>query len=265
MSEPVILRRDGAVACIVLNQPQAMNAIGPAMAAALVQAVAEVDEDDTVRCVVVSGAGAHFMAGGDIRYFAGLLPLPAAERDAKFSRLIADVGAAVTRLRAMPKPVIAAVRGAVAGFGLSLLCACDLALAARNSVFKLAYCQLGASPDGGGSYSLPRLIGVRRSLELALLDEPFDAERALALGLVSRVVEDAALEEATAALALRLAAQATGALGRTKRLLNTAFEHDLAQHLEAERLSFLAGVGSEDFAQAVAAFLARRKPEFRGG
>lgn len=264
MNDKVIVQRDGAVAHIVLNQPEAMNAIGPEMARQLARAAAEVAGDDAVRCVVVAGAGRHFMAGGDIRHFAELLTLPAAERDAKFSALITDVGDAVASLRAMPKPVVAAVRGAVAGFGLSLMCACELAVAGEGSTFKFAYCQLGASPDGGGSYSLPRLLGVRRAMELALLDERIDARRALELGLVTRVVADDALDDAAAELAQNLARQATTALGRTKRLINSALDNDLPAQLEAERLSFLAGAASEDFAEAVAAFVAKRRPDFRG-
>lgn len=264
MSDKLILERQGAVARIVLNQPEAMNAIGPEMARQLSRAAAELARDDAVRCVVVAGAGRHFMAGGDIRYFAELLPLPAAERDAKFSALITDVGDAVASLRAMPKPVVAAVRGTVAGFGLSLMCACDLAVADEGSTFKVAYCQLGASPDGGGSYSLTRLLGVRRALELALLDERIDARRALEIGLVTRVVPDEAVDGATMELAQGLARQATAALGRTKRLINSALDNDLPAQLEAERLSFLVGAASEDFAEAVAAFVAKRRPDFRG-
>lgn len=264
MTTSIVLERDGAVARIVLNRPDTMNAIGPAMAVELARITAELEHDAAVRCVVVTGAGPHFMAGGDIRYFADLLPQPREERDAAFSKLITDVGEAVTRLRDMPKPVIGAVRGAVAGFGFSLMCACDVVVASETTLCKLAYCQLGVSPDGGGSYSLPRLLGLRRAMELALLDERIDARRAQELGLVSRVVADESLEQATDALAQRLASQPTAALGRTKRLFNASLQNDLATQLEAERQSFLAGADSDDFAEAVAAFVAKRKPEFRG-
>ena len=263
MTRKVILERDGAVARIVLNQPEAMNAIGPEMASELACAAAELGRDEAVRCVIVTGAGPHFMAGGDVRYFAELLALPAAEREAKLSALITDVGDAVAALRAMRKPVVAAVRGAVAGFGLSLMCACDLAVAGEGSTFKMAYCQLGASPDGGGSHSLPRLLGVRRALELALLDERIDARRALEFGLVTRVVPDESVDSAAMELAQGLARQATAALGRTKQLIHAAFDNDLAGHLEAERIAFLAGAASEDFAEAVTAFVAKRRPNFR--
>ncbi|MGM9488196.1 enoyl-CoA hydratase/isomerase family protein [Ideonella sp. YS5] len=264
MTRKLNLDRDGAVARIVLNQPEAMNAIGPEMARELATALAELARDDAVRCVIVTGAGRHFMAGGDVRYFAELLRLPAAERDARLGQLIADVGDAVATLRAMRKPVIAAVRGAVAGFGLSLMCACDLAVAGEGCSFKMAYCQLGASPDGGGSHSLPRLLGVRRALELALLDERIDARRALEFGLVTRVVPDESLDSAAMELAQGLARQATAALGRTKQLIHAAFDNDLAGQLDAERRAFVACAASEDFAEAVAAFAAKRRPNFGG-
>lgn len=264
MAAKVFVERQGAVARIVLNVPEALNAIGPDMARDFSRLAAEVGEDAEVRCVVVTGAGPHFMAGGDIRCFAEWLDLPAAERDARLGALITDVSDAVTSLRTMAKPVIGAVRGAVAGFGFSLLCACDVVVASETTNCKLAYCQIAASPDGGGSHTLPRLVGVRKAMEIALLDERIDAARALELGLVSKVVADAALEEEALTLAQRLAGQATGAFGRTKRLFNASFENDLAKQLDAERSAFLAGAASQDFAEAVAAFLGRRKPQFLG-
>lgn len=264
MTDLILIERHGAVARLVLNAPASMNAIGPAMARELVAASAALAADDSVRAVVVTGAGAHFMAGGDIRYFVELLEQDAAARDAGLAALIDDVGTAVSTLTTMAKPVIGAVRGAAAGFGFSLLCACDLVIASETTTCKLAYGELGASPDGGGSFHLPRLVGVRRALEIALLDERIDAARAQALGLVTRVVADAVLDEEAMALAQRLAAKATAALGRTKALLRAAPLHDLATHLDAERRSFLDAAGSVDFAEGVQAFLGKRKPQFRG-
>jgi 2-(1,2-epoxy-1,2-dihydrophenyl)acetyl-CoA isomerase len=264
MTEKVLVERQGAVARIVLNAPEALNAISPDLAREFSRVAAEVGEDPAVRCVIVTGAGPHFAAGGDIRCFAEWLELPAAERDARFAALISDVSDAVSRLRTMAKPVIGAVRGAAAGFGFSLMCGCDVVLASDTTNCKLAYCQLAASPDGGGSHTLPRLLGVRKAMEIALLDERIDAARALELGLVSKVVADAALDDEAMALAQRLAGQATGAFGRTKRLFNASFDNDLSTQLEAELQAFLAGAATQDFAEGVAAFLGRRKPEFHG-
>jgi len=260
----IVERPSSDIVVLKINRPQVRNALNLEVRTRLADEVTRCGADNAVRCVIVTGAGRHFMAGGDVRYFAALLSLPAAERDAKFSELITDVGDAVTSLRTMRKPVFAAVRGAVAGFGLSLMCACDLAVAGEGSSFKMAYGQLGASPDGGGSHSLPRLLGVRRALELALLDERIDARRALEFGLVTRVVPDESLDGAVMELAQRLARQPTGALGRTKELIHAAFDNDFAGQLEAERLAFLAAAASGDFAEAVTAFIAKRRPDFRG-
>ena len=264
MTAKVLLERQGAVARIVLNAPAALNAIDREMAREFSRVAAEVGEDPAVRCVIVTGAGPHFMAGGDIRCFAEWLELPAAERDARLGALISDVSDAVRSLRTMAKPVIGAVRGAAAGFGFSLMCACDLVIASDTTNCKLAYCQIAASPDGGGSHTLPRLVGVRKAMEIALLDEPIKAARALELGLVTKVVADAALEDEVMALAQRLAGQATGAFGRTKRLFNASLENDLSTQLAAERQAFVAGAATQDFAEGVAAFLGRRQPQFRG-
>lgn len=264
MTTKVLVERLDAVARIVLNAPEALNAIGPDMAREFSRIAADVAEDPAVRCVIVTGTGPHFMAGGDIRCFAEWLELPAVERDARLGALISDVSDAVRSLRTMAKPVIGAVRGAVAGFGFSLMCACDLVIASDTTNCTLAYCQIAASPDGGGSHTLPRLVGVRKAMEIALLDGRIDAARALDLGLVSKVVADATLENEVMALAQRLAGQATGALGRTKRLFNASLENDLSTQLEAERQAFVAGAASQDFAEAVAAFIGRRKPQFHG-
>ena len=264
MTAKVLVDPQGAVARIVLNAPAALNAIDPEMAREFARVAAEVAEDPALRCVIVTGAGPHFMAGGDIRCFAEWLELPAAERDARLAGLISDVSDAVRSLRTMGKPVSGAVRGAAAGFGFSLMCACDLVIASDTTNCKLAYCQIAASPDVGGSHTLPRLVGVRKAMEIALLDEPIKAARALELGLVTKVVADAALEDEVMALAQRLAGQATGAFGRTKRLFNASLENDLSTQLAAERQAFVAGAATQDFAEGVAAFLGRRQPQFRG-
>lgn len=264
MKTGVIVERHEAFARVVLDRPEAMNAIEPRMAKELSRVLAEIAQDASIRCVLLAGSGAHFMAGGDIRYFAELLQLGKTERDGKLGELVSDVGEAVARLRAMGKPVIAAPRGAAAGFGFSLMCACDYVLASETLVCKLAYGQLGTTPDGGGSHNLPRLIGTRKAMEMALLDEALNATQAQQLGLVNRVVPDAALDDAALELAQRLAAKATVALGQVKHLINTAFERDLEGQLEAELSSFLTCADTEDFAAGVDSFLNKRKAQFHG-
>jgi len=179
---------DGRVAILTLNRPDSLNAVNPDMVAGLLAASSRAADDAGVRAVVVRGAGKNFMAGGDIKWFREQLALPLEQRRSGFAELIAGVHASVANFKRMDKPVIAAVHGAVAGFGLSMMLAADLALAAEGAYFTLAYSNIALSPDGGATWSLPRHVGTKRAMEIALLGDRFDAIRALDLGLVNRVV-----------------------------------------------------------------------------
>jgi len=229
---------------------------------ALVAHTAALAADTSLRCVVIQGAGRHFMAGGDIRNFAAQLELAPAERSARFTRMIGRLHAAIEQLQRMPHPVLASVRGAVAGFGLSLLCACDLAIAAQGSYFTAAYRQLGLTPDGGLSYTLPRLVGTRQAMEIMLLGERFGVEDALRLGLVNRVVPEAELERTTAAMAAAIASGPTLATRNGKRLLRESLSQTLSAQLDAEAASFGACAATGDFVEGVRAFLDKRPPHF---
>lgn len=168
-----------SVAILTLNRPESLNALNLAMIAALRETTARAAFDPAVRAVVVCGAGEHFMAGGDLKWFREQLALPPAERQPAFEQVIGDVHASILNLKGMRKPVIAAVQGAVAGFGLSLMLAADLALAADNAYFTLAYSNIALSPDGGATFSLPRQVGLKQAMEIALLGDRFDVVRAL--------------------------------------------------------------------------------------
>jgi 2-(1,2-epoxy-1,2-dihydrophenyl)acetyl-CoA isomerase len=226
--------------------------------------MARVEDDPAVRCVVLRGAGDHFMAGGDIKGFHGRLTETPAARSAHFRDKIHSLHPAIVRMRRMPKPVIASLRGAAAGFGLSLALAADLAIAAEDAYFTLAYCLIGTSPDGGSSYHLPRLVGLRKAMEIALLGERFNAEAAHALGLVNWVVPGAELEVETAKLAGRLASGPGHALGETKALLNASFDNALPAQLALEAESFARCAATQDFAEGVTAFLEKRPAAFQG-
>ena len=262
----ILLNVDEAsgIATITLNRPQALNALNQAMAIGFDEATTLVAGNNTVRAVVIEGAGPHFMAGGDIKFFHSILSDPEHRRREILDEVIAKIHESVIRIREMEKPVLASVRGAVAGFGLSLMNACDLAIAASDSYFTLAYCHIGTTPDGGGTYGLPRLAGLKQAMEIALLGDRFDAETALRIGLINRIVPADELTKETSHLAKRLAQGPTLALARTKRLLNESLNRNLAEQLRAEQESFVACAMSRDFALGVTAFIEKRKPVFEG-
>jgi len=260
----VKVARDGAVCEIVLDRPEVLNAVDRETIAALAAAAAEAAEDEAARAVLVRGAGPHFCAGGDIRMFGALIDLPAEARARALYQIVDALHPLLTRLREMPKPVVAAVQGAAAGFGLSLVLAADLALAAEDAVFASGYIHLGTSPDGGMTFTLPRTVGLKRAAELMFLGDRFDARRALELGIVNRVVPSAALLDTARALSQRLAAGPTRAYAAGKALLRTAVGETLERQLRLEAESFAACAATDDFVEGVRAFLQKRRPDFSG-
>ena len=264
MTSTIAVTIDAGVATLTLNRPDKFNALDDAMARDLNRMTAELATDETVRCLVVRGAGGNFQAGGDIEYFRASLDHDASARGDEIRVIIGEVHGAITNIRTMGKPVIAAVEGAAAGFGISLLAACDLAVAADNAKFTLAYCLIGTSPDGGSTYALPRMIGMKRAMELALLGERFDAVKAESMGLVNRVVPQATLEAVVEQLSVHLANGPTYAYGKAKTLLNQSWDNDLPTHLNAEMESFTECAISDDFAEGVKAFCEKRPAKFVG-
>ncbi len=258
MSEPLIVERDGALVHLKLNRPQVLNALNQAMADALLAAARAIEADGSVRAVLITGEGRAFMAGGDITLFKG----DTAARD--IDTLMRALHDAIIILARLKLPVVSLAHGMVAGAGVSFALAADVVLAADDAKFLLAYSKLGANPDGGSTWQLPRAIGMRRALGFALLEETMDAATAERTGLVNRLLPAAAAREAALAIALRLAEGPTQAFGRTKALLRGALDRDLPAQLDAERAEFLAGSFTADFSEGVAAFLGKRKPVFRG-
>jgi 2-(1,2-epoxy-1,2-dihydrophenyl)acetyl-CoA isomerase len=262
MSNSLLLERDGVVATITLNRPDALNTLDFAMMDALVAATAEVAADDALRVVVIKAAGKHFMAGGDLRTFAAQLGNPGPQRDADFRAFIGRLHPAIEHLHRMPHPVVARVHGAVAGFGLSLMNACDLVVASEHTYFASAYRNIALSPDGGGSWALPRLVGTRRAMEIMLLGERFDAARALEFGLVNRVVTAAELDNEVQRIVQSLADAPVLAMRNTKRLVRESLAHSLSAHLDAEAVSFGACAATPDFVEGITAFLDKRPAHF---
>ncbi len=248
---PLVVERAAGVAQLRFNRPDVLNALDAGLANALLEACRSIASDSAVRVVVLGGNGRAFMAGGDL---AAMRRAPVEAADA----LIRPLHAAVQLLSEMPVPVLARVHGAAAGAGISLMLAADLAIAAEGTRFNFAYTDIAASCDGGASWALPRLLGLRKALEIALLCESFDATEALRLGLLNRVVAAERLAAVTDDLAARLARREPHALAHLKRLLRLAGQQSLEAQLQAERAAFLDCAGRPAFAAAVDGFFARR-------
>ena len=264
MNDTVLYESDAGIVTLTFNRPKVMNALDASMREGLEAAVDRVEADPGVRVVVLKGAGGGFMAGGDIKFFTEITPLAPAERTRSFEKFIHHVHPLILQLRRLRQPLIASVHGPVAGIGMSFLMASDLAIAADDSFYTLAYCHLGTSPDGGSTFFLPRTLGMKRAMEVALLGDRFDAKTALALGLVNWVVPAAELGDRTAVLARRLASGPVEAYAGTKRLLNQSLGSSLETQLQAEAETFARCTGTEDFVEGVAAFIAKRPPKFQG-
>ncbi len=260
MSDTVIYSVADGIATITLNRPQVMNALDAGMIVQLREAAERAEHDAQARAVVIRGAGPAFLAGGDVAMFhANLTKMPALVREGA-----PELHRAILALRRAPKPVLASVHGAVAGAGVSVMAAADLAIAADGTKFTMAYSRLGTSPDGGATYSLPRLVGMRKALELILLSDAIDAREALGLGLINWVVGAEQLAAETASIARRLAQGATAAFAEIKQLLNQSYDQTLAAQLNAEVEAFARCAGTRDFAEGVTAFVEKRKPNFKG-
>jgi 2-(1,2-epoxy-1,2-dihydrophenyl)acetyl-CoA isomerase len=257
---PLIVAADGPIATLTLNRPKQLNALDTAMAEALEQAVLDLQQKPDLRVIVLKGAGRGFMSGGDL----GVIQRGLAEGPAPVDAIMLPLHRTLARLAGMPQPVIASLHGPVAGAGMSVALAADLAIAADDARFTLAYARIGATIDGSGSWHLPRLVGLRKALEIALLADTIDANEALRLHLVNQVVPAADLASATQALAQRLAAGPTQAYGRIKRLLRQSAERDLPAQLDAEREAFHESMRTTDFREGIAAFLAKRPPSYEG-
>jgi 2-(1,2-epoxy-1,2-dihydrophenyl)acetyl-CoA isomerase len=259
MTDTVLLERDGAVARITLNRPEVGNALDMPTARALMEAVVACDEDDAIRCVLLTGAGRLFCAGGDVAAFAAA----GDQLPAFLKEITVYVHAAVARLMRMNKPVVTAINGSVAGAGIGLAILGDIALAHPKAQFALAYTGIGLSPDGGSTWLLPRLIGLRRAQELCLRNRRLTAEEAAAMGLVTRVVEGDLMEEAME-VARDLARSATPALGVTRRLLLDSATASLETQLDAESRGIASLARTAQGKEGVAAFIEKRAPDFTG-
>jgi 2-(1,2-epoxy-1,2-dihydrophenyl)acetyl-CoA isomerase len=249
----------GAVAVVRLNRPDHSNTLNLQMAMDLLAAAMTCSRNAAVRAVVLTGAGRHFCFGGDLRGVPGREPA----LEDHIRELTTYLHAAISHFVRMDAPVIAAVNGTAAGAGVGLVAMADLALCMRASKFNLAYTSVGLTPDGGTSYLLPRIVGLKRAMELLLLNRVLSAEEALSWGLVNEVVADELLLERAVDLAERLARGPVSAFGATKRLIAHALGA-LESQMVLESETIAAQAASADAREGIGAFLDKRKPRFPG-
>lgn len=256
--EPVLLSIDGGIATITLNRPADGNAVDLPLVRALLSAMIRIDSDSTIRCVVLTGNGKMFCVGGYITAMAAV----GASVAGFVSELAGVLHMAVSRLMRMRKPLLMLVNGPAAGAGFSLAMAGDIVIAAKSTHFTPAYGAVGLSPDGGMSWLLPRLVGMRRAQDMMLSNRRIGAADAAANGLVTRFVEDEALATEGAAEAMNLARAATEAIGATRALLLSSYSESLEGQLEQEARRIAAASAGPEGREGLSAFLATRKPDF---
>ena len=270
--ETVDLTTDGPAARILLNRPDALNAWNEQFGRDLLDAVTTVAGDDSLRALLITGAGRGFSSGADLKEH-GARARDSATRDVETDEGLPDLSARlkeiyhpiITALREMPKPVVAAVNGPAVGIGCSLALAADLIVAADSAYFLLAFVNIGLVPDGGSTAFLPARVGYARAAEMAMLGERVPADQALDWGLVNRVVPGDQLESASGELLDRLANGPTRSYAGAKMLLNRRMYADLAGQLDAEAEMQKGQGESKDFIEGVIAFVEKRPPKFTGG
>ncbi|MBN4046779.1 enoyl-CoA hydratase [bacterium AH-315-P07] len=255
---------ENGIATLTMNRPEARNALSDEMRSGLADTFHELELDNSVRCVVLRGEGDHFMAGGDVKSFAKFQDQTPEETQIQFTKRIHDLHLIMFPMRRMPKPIIASVRGAAAGAGVSMALACDLVICSDDAFFTLAYCNIGTSPDGSSTFQLPRTVGIKKAMEITLLGDRFKAQEAKDMGLVNWVVPGAELEAETTKLATRLANGPTYTYGQAKQLLYKSNETAFEAQLQAEAEAFAKCAARKDFKEGVTAFVEKRKPVFTG-
>jgi len=263
MSE-ILFDRSGPIAALTFNKPDKANAFDPAWLPSMIDFMSAVDADPAVRCVLVRGHGKHFMAGGDLGSIDQTMRMPPTQRALTVSAPIHVYNQFGRLLRRLSKPLVASVQGAVAGAAVGLAAACDLVIAADSAFFFVAHALHGGSVDGLTSYFLPRQIGTRRAMELALLADRISAPEAQRIGLVNFVVPAAQLEAETDKLVQRLASGPTRAYALIRNEILASLDNSLEEQGRLEAEGYAAAALTEDWSEGLAAFFAKRKPGFKG-
>jgi 2-(1,2-epoxy-1,2-dihydrophenyl)acetyl-CoA isomerase len=259
MSDSVTITQDEGIAKLILNRPAVFNVFDHSMIEHLARHVVMLAVDDNVRGIVISGEGKGFCAGGDLKWVSDFPLGPSAA----FHKLAASFHQAILEIRRMPKPVIAAINGIAAGGGFSLALACDFRVMARSATLRQAYTSNGLCIDGGGTFMLPKIVGLARAFEIVGFDAPISSEKALAWGLVTKVVDDGqALEEAIN-MAHELNQGSLNSFGWSKQLLTDSFNSAFEAQIEHERLGLCSCAEHPDGKEGLQAFMDKRKPVFR--
>jgi 2-(1,2-epoxy-1,2-dihydrophenyl)acetyl-CoA isomerase len=258
MTSSVVVTTNNGIATVVLNRPDAFNALDLEMGVAMARHLVALGSDPRVRGIVISGSGRAFCAGGDLKWALSADTGVAAA----FHELAGHFHLAITEIRRTPKPVIAAVNGVAAGGGFSLALACDFRVLAKSAVLRQAYTSSGLCLDGGGTFSLPRLVGLARALEIAAFDQPISAEQALAWGLATRLVEDGTALAASIKMAEELAQKSLNAFGAAKQLLTDSFDTSFETQIERERKALADCAAHPEGQEGLKAFSEKRKPRY---
>jgi 2-(1,2-epoxy-1,2-dihydrophenyl)acetyl-CoA isomerase len=255
---------DGEIGSLTLDRPDSLNAMSPELIGELTVAAAWLADSAPLRALIVTGAGRGFSAGGDVNWFKGGLDDPEYDLPSSVRRGADVLHQAIVDFRRIPYPVVGAINGVAAGAGFSLALMCDLRIASAEAAFVCAYGRIGASPDGGMTYFLPRVVGPAKALELLLTDPLLSADQAHELGLVSEVVPADELADRARSVARELAAKAPHYVRMSKLLVGQSLDNTLADHLQAERHGIADSMATEDLREGVGAFFEGREAKFTG-
>ena len=254
----ILFEKMDAVGKITLNRPEKYNSFVREMALSLQNILANCESDDSIRCILITGAGKAFCAGQDLKE--AIDP-----QGPEIEQIVREhYNPIIKRIREIEKPVIAAVNGVAAGAGANLALACDIVTATQSAKFIQAFSKIGLIPDSGGTYFLPRLIGLPKATAFMMTGEPVSAEKAEVLGMIYAVYEDAEFEPKSLELARSIAAMPTKGLGYTKRLLNQSFNNSLEDQLALEAATQALSAHTDDYKEGIQAFLEKRTPKFTG-